>query len=68
MNFLNGLIKTFEWTLVVEIFIKSVLASLIPDEEISEENIIASALDKRVAQVVAAAVVKVAVDTGVARI
>lgn len=44
------------------------LASLIPDEEITEENIIASALDKRVAEVVAAAVAKVAKETGVARI
>ena len=44
------------------------LASLIPEDEISEENIIASALDKRVAQVVAEAVAKVAKETGVARI
>ncbi len=44
------------------------LASLIPDDEISEENIIAPALDKRVAQVVAEAVIKVACETGVARI
>ena len=44
------------------------LASLIPDDEITEENIIAPALDKRVAQVVAEAVVKTAKDTGVARI
>jgi len=44
------------------------LASLIPDDEISVENIIAPALDKRVAQVVAEAVVKTARETGVARI
>ena len=44
------------------------LASLIPDDEISEENIIATALDKRVARVVAEAVIKVARETGVARI
>ncbi len=44
------------------------LASLIPDDEITEENIIAPALDKRVAQVVAEAVVKTARETGVARI
>ena len=44
------------------------LASLIPDDEITEENIIAPALDKRVAQVVAEAVIKVARETGVARI
>jgi len=44
------------------------LASLIPDDEITEDNIIAPALDKRVAQVVAEAVVKVAKETGVARI
>ena len=43
------------------------LASLIPDDEITEENIIAPALDKRVAQVVAEAVVKTAKETGVAR-
>ncbi len=44
------------------------LASLIPDDEISEENIIAPALDQRVAQVVAEAVIKTARETGVARI
>jgi len=44
------------------------LASLIPDDEISEENIIAPALDKRVAEVVAEAVIKTAKETGVARI
>ncbi len=44
------------------------LASLIPDDEITEENIIAPALDKRVAQVVAEAVVETAKKTGVARI
>ncbi len=44
------------------------LASLIPDDEITEENIIASALDKRVAEVVAEAVAKVARETNVARI
>ena len=44
------------------------IASLIPDDEISEDNIIAPALDKRVAQVVADAVIKTAKETGVARI
>ena len=44
------------------------LASLIPDEEISEENIIPNALDKRVAKAVAEAVIKTARETGVARI
>ena len=44
------------------------LASLIPDDEISEENIIVSALDKRVARVVADAVIKTARETGVARV
>lgn len=44
------------------------LASLIPDDEISEDNIIAPALDKRVAEVVAEAVVKTARETGVSRI
>ena len=44
------------------------LASLIPDDEITEENIIAQALDKRVAQAVAEAVIKTAKETGVARI
>ncbi len=43
------------------------LASLIPDEEITEENIIASPLDKRVVKIVAEAVQKVARETGVAR-
>ena len=44
------------------------LASLIPEEELTEEHIIVPALDKRVAQVVAEAVVKTARETGVARI
>ena len=44
------------------------LASLIPDDELCEENIIPSALDKRVAGVVAEAVIKAAKETGVARI
>ena len=44
------------------------LASLIPEEELNEENIIAPALDKRVASVVAEAVIKAARETGVARI
>ena len=43
------------------------LASLIPDCELSEENIIAPALDKRVAKVVAKAVIDAAKKTGVAR-
>lgn len=43
------------------------LASLISDEELNEENIIPSALDKRVAKVVAEAVVKVAKESGVSR-
>ncbi len=44
------------------------LASLIPEEELSEENIIAPALDKRVAPIVASAVIEAAEKTGVARI
>ncbi len=44
------------------------LASLIPEDEITEENIIVSALDKRVAAAVAKAVIKTAKETGVARI
>jgi malate dehydrogenase (oxaloacetate-decarboxylating) len=44
------------------------LASLIPDEELNEENIIAPALDKRVAPIVAQAVIHAAKETGVARI
>ena len=44
------------------------LASLIPDDEIAEDNIIAPALDKRVAAAVAEAVIKAAKATGVARI
>ncbi len=43
------------------------LASLIPSEELREDNIIAPALDKRVAEVVAKAVIKTAHETGVAR-
>ncbi len=44
------------------------IASLIPDSELSEDNIIPSALNKDVAKVVAEAVVKAAKDGGVARI
>ena len=44
------------------------LASLIPEGELSETNIIPSALDKRVARVVADAVMVAARETGVARI
>lgn len=44
------------------------LAALIPDDEITEENIIISALDKKVAPAVAEAVIKVAKETGVSRI
>ena len=43
------------------------LASLIPDSELNEENIIPSALDKNVATVVARAVVEAAKATGVVR-
>ena len=41
---------------------------LISEEELNEENIIATALDKRVAKVVAEAVMDTARKTGVARI
>ena len=44
------------------------LASLILEDELSETNIIPSALDKRVARVVADAVMAAARETGVARI
>ena len=43
------------------------LASLISDDELNEENIIPSALDKRVAAVVAKAVIEAAKATNVAR-
>ena len=44
------------------------LASLIPENELNEENIIVSALNKSVAPVVAQAVIDAANETGVARI
>ena len=44
------------------------IASLIPEDELREDNIIPSALSKDVAKVVAEAVVKAAKETGVARI
>lgn len=44
------------------------LASLISEEELDEEHIIVPALDKRVAKVVAEAVIKAARETGAARI
>ncbi len=43
------------------------LASLVSDEELCEDYIIPAALDKRVAPIVAEAVVKAAKETGVAR-
>ena len=44
------------------------LASLIPEDELNEENIIPPALDKRVAKTVAEAVIEAARTTGVSRI
>lgn len=44
------------------------IASLIPENELNEENIIPYALDERVAKTVADAVYKAAVDSGVARV
>ena len=44
------------------------IASLIPENELSETNIIPSALDKRVARAVADAVIKAAKKTGVSRL
>ena len=44
------------------------LASMIPEEELNEENIIVSALNRDAAKVVAEAVKKAARETGVARI
>ncbi len=44
------------------------LAAIIPEEELNEENIIVSALDKKVAPAVAQAVIEAAHKTGVARI
>ena len=44
------------------------LANYIPEDELSDENIIPSALDKRVASVVAEAVIRAAKETCVARI
>jgi malate dehydrogenase (oxaloacetate-decarboxylating) len=43
------------------------IASYIPDEELTAENIIPSALDKKVSMAVAAAVAKAARETGVSR-
>ncbi len=44
------------------------LAALIPEEELTEENIIVPALDRRVAPAVAKAVIEAAYETGVARL
>ena len=52
----------------MKIAASTALASLIPENELNEENIIPNALDKRVAEVVAKVVVQVARETGVARI
>lgn len=44
------------------------LAAYIPENELSTENVIPYALDKKVADVIAAAVAKAAIDSGVARV
>ena len=44
------------------------IASLVPEDALSENNIIPSALDKAVAPAVAKAVAQAAIDTGVARV
>lgn len=44
------------------------IASMIPDEELTAENIIASPLDKNVADVVAKAVADTAIEEGIARV
>ena len=44
------------------------LASLIPDDQLSADNVIISALDKRVAPIVAEAVIQAARDSGVSRL
>ena len=44
------------------------IASLIPDDQLTAENIIASPLDKTVADVVAKAVADTAVEQGIARV
>ena len=44
------------------------IASMIPDEELTPENIIASPLNKGVADVVAKAVADTAIEEGIARI
>ena len=43
------------------------IAGYIPDDQLSAENIIPSALDRNVAKAVAEAVAKAAIETGVAR-
>lgn len=44
------------------------IASMIPDEELTAENIIPSALDKSVADMVAKAVAETAIEEGIARV
>lgn len=44
------------------------IASIITDEELSEDYIIPNSLDSRVVEAVAAAVAQAARDTGVARV
>ena len=44
------------------------LASLISEDELSDENVIANAFDPRVVEVESAAVAKAAIESGVARI
>ena len=64
----NYLIRAKEITELMKQRASYAIASMIPDEELTPENIIASPLNKGVADVVAKAVADTAIEEGIARI
>lgn len=59
-------VRATDINIEMKIAAATAIASLIPEDELNEENIIVSPFDKRVAPTVAAAVAQAAIDTGVA--
>ena len=59
-------VRATDFNTEMKIAAATAIASLIPEEELSEDNIIISPFDKRVAPRVASAVAQAAIDTGVA--
>lgn len=59
-------VRATDINIEMKIAAATAIASLIPENELNEDNIIVSPFDKRVAPTVAAAVAQAAIDTGVA--